>query len=389
MVVTFAIYRATEGEERRIHVRDVTLNDDRVTSSRYVIENLVEYLNPVIEVPVKFYDIIDIYLDFLQTPKPNIVTDPFENNRLPKQVVFVSDVMNVYGTITDVDTLIRCFHLESYFIDEWFLDYLMVQAYGMWDEVQLRTKELPNDELFYLHVPFPLIPSYLIRQASFCRDWVKVQEGNGGLGAAISTGIALYPHSHEMMSDNITTYYYTHTVNYYPNSGQLMELRVMQYSLLDDVTPIHNNMIIKRYMWSSDGVIKDVSPEVMSFVVLGFKGRPADVRQMIPRRQRIKHKLETVLGSSLPSLLPGESNITQPATTTDKFPDRNPSALESQLFKNFYGTQLRSPVIIDETVNLDTVMSRLLRHPYGTQPASPTIVDQAPNWNLPTVEDVD
>lgn len=69
--------------------------------------------------------------------------------------------------------LCRCFELESYFVDDSFFDFLMKQVYEIWDSFQPYTTELPDSRLFYLYVPWQLIPEKFAINPNFCRDWVS------------------------------------------------------------------------------------------------------------------------------------------------------------------------------------------------------------------------
>jgi len=423
MVVTFAIYQPTGEGGGRSYVRDVILSDSQVTSSKYITENLASYRNPVIEVPSQYYDVIDIYLNFLLISQPYNASDPFKNYRKHTEVVFVNNLMNIYDNITDVNTLVSCFYLESYFDDDLFLSYLMVQVYRIWDEFQPAIKELPNTRLFYLHVPFPLCAETIypyIESTGFCRDWAKIEEENGGLGVMVITDKILLPFTGSVIHGNITTHYHTYTMKYYPDSDQLMELQVIQRSYRDGVEPIAGSNVLKRYRWSSDGVIDSVIPQLIAVLDPKFENRPVDIRQLMPRV--IRPGYDSHSHSNLESSLFEKLFKTQPTTTLTSsttpatigslssdssrsgvrseiyptvprvirpgYDPHSHSNLESSLFEKLFKTQPTTPPATIGSLSSDSSRSGVRSEIYPTVPE--TVASNEPFvWNPSPLNDID
>jgi antitoxin component YwqK of YwqJK toxin-antitoxin module len=144
-------------------------------------------------VPSQYLSVIDIYLDF--------INKIFYNDK--EEVVYPNDLL----VISDINTLIQCFLMESFFADDTFFVYLMSQAYGMWNEFYQHISSLPDERLVYLYSPYWFVPNKYMNKESFFKDWFKLNANKN----IMLNGKNLY-----------------HTdVTYHPN-GQAMKLKVYQ-----------------------------------------------------------------------------------------------------------------------------------------------------------------
>lgn len=144
-----------------------------------------------IVVSARYLPVIDIYLDFI-----NKISYDEEGK------VVYPDSLRV---INNIETLILCFYMESFFGDSAFLVYLMGQAYNMWNEFLPHIEGLPGERLIYLYTPYEFVPWHHIDTPSFFKEWLAI---NG------NTEIVL----------NGKYHYFTEVV-YYP-SQQLKQLKV-------------------------------------------------------------------------------------------------------------------------------------------------------------------
>lgn len=161
MVVVFAISESNDIFE----IRRVEFSDEQVSSSKYITENLIMYKDRDVIVPTKFNSVIDIYLNFLRQPLD-------KRDR-------IGGLINIENSDNDkspgifIDILLNCFYLESYFIDESFLTCIMEKVYNVWQDFIPHISQVPDIRLFYLYVPFPLIPEEFADRVEFRRDWAK------------------------------------------------------------------------------------------------------------------------------------------------------------------------------------------------------------------------
>jgi len=222
-------------------VREVNVNNEQLTSSKYITENLAPYQNSTlkIEVPDRYNKVIDIYLNFLQLPKPyNYLRDnTFSDDREGLQK-YDPDTAK-YPIIGDTQTLLTCFELESYFIDETFFRYLMVQVYRLWSNFQQCISRLPNDRLFYLHIPYPLVPERFTMSSSFRDEWLTI---NGDSQIKICS------------KSTFTNYYtlYCTLVERHVDSQLVDKLRVTQYSFRSRYEAPSNHMTTE-WSWETNG----------------------------------------------------------------------------------------------------------------------------------------
>ena len=65
--------------------------------------------------------------------------------------------------------------MEAYFVDDRFFAYLMKQVYRVWDDFLPYIGQLPDDRMFYLQLPFPLLSNKYGSNANFVREWSKLR----------------------------------------------------------------------------------------------------------------------------------------------------------------------------------------------------------------------
>jgi len=124
-----------------------------VTSSEYINDVMLHHNLPdvCITVPKQYTHVFNIYLDFLH------------NN-------------NCCNNIKDVDTLLQCFNMESYFSDNKFFEYLMYKAYPLWQQFVPIISQTPDERLVYLHSPHEFVPSHYMDRESFFNLWLEINK---------------------------------------------------------------------------------------------------------------------------------------------------------------------------------------------------------------------
>jgi len=123
-----------------------------VISSSNTITSLIfdtGFTDVTIKVPDAYTSVFDIYLNFLND----------------KQII-----------INDIDTLLLCFDMESFFADNEFFKYLISQCYPLWREFYPHINTLPDDRSVYLYSPYEFVPSKYMDKDSFFDEWLDINQ---------------------------------------------------------------------------------------------------------------------------------------------------------------------------------------------------------------------
>jgi len=104
-----------------------------------------------VDVPDKYVPVFGIYLTFLTGSNVNL-------------------------NINKIATLLQCFDMESYFIDNKFFEHLMTQAYTMWFEFYPVIGQLPNEQMAYLYTPYEFLPQTYIDNPTFMNQWLGLNQ---------------------------------------------------------------------------------------------------------------------------------------------------------------------------------------------------------------------
>ena len=129
-----------------------------IASSEYV-ENMLAYFNTpdiTIDVKNKYVPVFNIYLAFLHNS------------------INSHDDINLHNNIKDINTLMLCFDMESYFIDNEFFRYLMDKAYSMWNEFVPLIAKTPDERLVYLYSPYEFVPTRYMDKDTFFDSWLEI-----------------------------------------------------------------------------------------------------------------------------------------------------------------------------------------------------------------------
>ena len=129
----------------------------------------------------------------LEVPNHNIETSDYINNLLTdlnvndisvdvtskfaSVFVFYLDFLNhVTHDINDINTLLECFDMESYFVDDTFFKYLMFQAYPMWKDFYPHISDIPDKSMAYLYCPHEFVPNNYMNKPEFFKLWLKINQ---------------------------------------------------------------------------------------------------------------------------------------------------------------------------------------------------------------------
>ena len=85
-----------------------------------------------------------------------------------------TDISQMPDLIFDMGTLLLCFELETFLADDTFLNYLILQAYPLWDDFYPHIKELPARDDIYLHTPYDYLPERYRDNAEFWKKWFQL-----------------------------------------------------------------------------------------------------------------------------------------------------------------------------------------------------------------------
>ena len=116
-----------------------------------------------LEIPERYWSVTGIYVDFVQKIS-------FDQEG---KVIYPSNLF----AVKDLDILLLCFNMESFFADEAFFVYLMNQAYPMWDQFRPYIKTLTDERLIYLYTPYEFVflttEKYMDRP-TFFKEWLEI-----------------------------------------------------------------------------------------------------------------------------------------------------------------------------------------------------------------------
>lgn len=143
--------------QRKVEVNNLTLRNSKLVREAVVDLGQTDI---DIDVPLEYSSVINIYLDFIS----KISYDEEE------KVVYPDNL----PVITDIDTLLLCFFMESFFADDTFFLYLMYQAYGIWSEFYPDVKLLPDERSIYLYTPYEFVPQEYMDKESFFKEWLDI-----------------------------------------------------------------------------------------------------------------------------------------------------------------------------------------------------------------------
>jgi len=184
-----------------------------VMSSEY-IKNLLVDLNATditIEIKKEYIPIFNIYLAFL-----------YGN-------------LNPHGGIKNVNTLISCFKMESFFIDGDFFEYLMDQAHSLWDQFVPLISQTPDERLVYLYSPYEFVPTKYMDRDTFFNEWLKINSNINIVlnGNAIYYTNTIYYDKDKKYIKELNTYHtingkkvgYEHKEEWHDTQGEMTEQR--------------------------------------------------------------------------------------------------------------------------------------------------------------------
>jgi len=138
--------------------RTITVPHEVSVNSEYVkdVVNLYHNHDTEIIIPVKYHDVIDMYVGYLNYNNNN-------NN---------SDInINI-----DSQHLLLCFELSTFLIDEGYFKYCVQQVFNDWSCMCNMVYNEFNDDLkwcFFIHAPYNFIPKYLLNNNTFINQWHK------------------------------------------------------------------------------------------------------------------------------------------------------------------------------------------------------------------------
>jgi len=194
---------------------------DKVSSSKYICDLLPIFkssdTNIVIDVPNKYTHVFRTYLSVLVCGMAN--NSVFDNN---------------------IDYLITCFDMESYFVDDNFFEYLIEQIRNEWNNIYKYINTMPNARSIYLHLPYDFIPDIYINNLHFFNEWISLNENKV---------ISCNRYKDEYMT--VTSYYDDDDVDH-DNSEQLEKLYV--HHITNGV--ISSGFSLEQKWYKSGGVMQ-------------------------------------------------------------------------------------------------------------------------------------
>jgi len=84
--------------------------------------------------------------------------------------------------IKQVNILLMCFNMESFFDDDTFLKYLITEThiyiyiYPVWNEFYSHIGELPDEREMYLYTPYQFVPDTYMNKPSFFNQWISINQ---------------------------------------------------------------------------------------------------------------------------------------------------------------------------------------------------------------------
>lgn len=121
--------------------------DEKLANSK-LISGLIKDSgpNPSINIPEKYWSVAGNYINFLHD-KPTTITDPVK--------------------------LQLCFNMSNYFLDNKYFQYLVLQAYSIWDEFLPYIHDLPSEVQYniYLDTPYEYLSHWFLNIIIFIKQW--------------------------------------------------------------------------------------------------------------------------------------------------------------------------------------------------------------------------
>ena len=117
-----------------------------------------------IDVPSEYSSVVDEYVAYVDS----IAVDSDGN-----VTTIHSSAMSTL-LINDVNILVRCFFMETFFADNAFLSHLIKCAYDIWYEFLPYIASLPNKRQIYLHSPYEFVPDDYMGREVFFNEWMMV-----------------------------------------------------------------------------------------------------------------------------------------------------------------------------------------------------------------------
>jgi len=142
MTVTFVL---SDGKEVKV--------PNSVTSTSIAISSLLDdtgLKNVTIDVPAAYTTVFKYYLGLLNDSRIRI---------------------------NDVDILLLCFNMESFFVDDTFFKYLIFEAYPLWNSFYPHIGELPDERSVYLYAPYEFLPDVYVERFVFFDEWTRINDG--------------------------------------------------------------------------------------------------------------------------------------------------------------------------------------------------------------------
>jgi len=140
-----------------------TVEDNSLFQTSETVVNLLTDLkldDVDINVPPQYSSVLHIYLDFVN----KISFDELN------KVIYPDNLLS----IDDVDTLLLCFDMESFFADQAFFVYLMRQTYKVWNSFYQHVPSLPDERLVYLYTPYEFVPEKYMNRPPFFKEWLEI-----------------------------------------------------------------------------------------------------------------------------------------------------------------------------------------------------------------------
>jgi len=131
---------------------------NNVRSSKFIDDLLLMFsvTDIVIDVPDKYNDVFNIYFDFLA------------GKYISEQIRCKFD--------NDINYLLLCFNMESYFNDSIFFKYLIKQSHYVWDKFYKHIDTLPDPQMVYLYSPYEYVPGIYMNKSCFFNEWLIINQ---------------------------------------------------------------------------------------------------------------------------------------------------------------------------------------------------------------------
>lgn len=143
-----------------VNQEEVRVDNVLLQNSQLVKDVISQLAKDDISIPIAadYSVVINIYLEFVKVAH----SPPLPVGQLP--------------VINDVNQLLLCFFMESFFVDSSFLIYLIGQAHGLWKDFLPHIQRLPDERTIYLYSPYEFIPDDYRQKASFFDEWLALND---------------------------------------------------------------------------------------------------------------------------------------------------------------------------------------------------------------------